>query len=66
MEFMLGILNQLQISDVSKNSYQIEMNTNESFLKDSSKFKSYQLLYIGILPLYFRCKSNISIELEVI
>ncbi len=45
--------------DIFKKYYQIETNTKASFLKDSFKFKDYQLLYIGISPKDKKSKNNI-------
>ena len=45
--------------DIFKKYYQIETNTKASFLKDSFKFKDYQLLYIGISPKDIKSKNNI-------
>ncbi len=45
--------------NIFKKYYQIEANTKSSFLKDSFKFKDYQLLYIGISPQDKKSKNNI-------
>ena len=45
--------------DIFKKYYQIETDTKTLFLKDSFKFKNYQLLYIGISPKDKKSKNNI-------